>query len=83
MNKILIALVLAVVMSGNVYANFITDFFKDDVKEITCLEVVEKGTLIIHEKNERQPQNSNKKYVYKGKEVTYYYNDRECLMKRN
>ena len=43
MNKILIALVLAVVMSGNAYANFITDYFKSE-REM-CLQAVEKGKL--------------------------------------
>ncbi len=46
MNKILMALVLAVVMSGNIYANFITDYFKSE-REM-CLEAVEKGELIFH-----------------------------------
>ena len=53
MNKILIALVLAVVMGGNAYANFITDLFKSDQQ--LCLEAVEKGKLISEYENESYP----------------------------
>ena len=46
MNKILIALVLAVVMSGNVFA-----FFKFDgsVTYSYCMEIIEKGKLIANQ----------------------------------
>ena len=54
MNKILIALVLAVVMSGNAYA-----FFKFDgsVTYSYCMEIIEKGKLIAN-------QDSNELYTY-------------------
>ena len=54
MNKILIALVLAVVMSGNAYA-----FFKFDgsVTYSYCMEIIEKGKLIAN-------QDSNEGDVY-------------------
>ena len=75
MNKILIALVLAVVMSGNAYANFITDYFKTP-KEM-CLVAVEKGRLVeeyIENDNYGERNTSFKRYVYKGKRYQFNYN---------
>jgi len=75
MNKILIALVLAVVMSGNAYANFITDAFKSE--EELCLEAVEKGKLISEYKDpdiyDGGGDNSLKTYVYNGKKYFLHY----------
>tara|TARA_B100000963_G_C22133158_1_gene454190 strand:+ start:36 stop:329 length:294 start_codon:yes stop_codon:yes gene_type:complete len=68
MNKILIALVLTVVMSGNAYANFITDYFKSE-REM-CLQAVEKGKLI-------GSTIAYRKYVYKSK-IYYYFQDDTC-----
>ena len=84
MNKILIALVLAVVMSGNAYANFITDLFMKEEK-IECFDIVEKGRLIENTKDERQNHNDHKIYVYKGHVATYYYRtvgkvESDCLI---
>ena len=77
MNKILIALVLAVVMSGNVHANFITDAFKSEQQ--LCLEAVEKGKLISeYESHEFFPENSNKVYVYKGESYKFFYKVNKC-----
>jgi len=76
MNKILIALVLAVVMSGNAYANFITDAFKSEQKSerksIPCLEIVEKGRLI-HTEKDSSKHHGHRIYVYKGNTATYWY----------
>ena len=44
MNKILIALVLAVVMSGNVYANVFS--FDNYTSYSECIKAIEKGDLI-------------------------------------
>ena len=73
MNKILIALVLAVVMSGNAYANFITDAFKTP-KEM-CLVAVEKGRLVEDKPSLKYPNKyGSQKYAYKGKMYTYLLN---------
>jgi len=76
MNKILIALVLAVVMSGNAYANFITDAFKSEQqserKFIPCLEIVEKGRLI-HTVEDSSKSHGHRIYVYKGHTAKYWY----------
>jgi len=82
MNKILIALVLAVVMSGNVYANFITDAFKSDKSDKSehqlCLEAVEKGKLISEYENNYNPEWTNKVYVYKGESYKFFYAVNKC-----
>ena len=66
-------------MSGNVYANFITDAFKSDLE--LCLEAVEKGKVIYEyvSKNPKDPAlsiygNGFKNYVYKGKKYQHFYN---------
>ena len=76
MNKILIALVLAVVMSGNAYANFITDAFKSEQQ--LCLEAVEKGKLISEYENNSNPEWTNKVYVYKGESYKFFYEVNKC-----
>ena len=76
MNKILIALVLAVVMSGNAHANFITDAFKSERQ--LCLEAVEKGKLISEYENQTWPELNNKVYVYKGESYKFAYKVNNC-----
>tara|TARA_B100001142_G_C13727856_1_gene420299 strand:- start:8 stop:271 length:264 start_codon:yes stop_codon:yes gene_type:complete len=80
MNKILIALVLAVGLSGNAYPNFITDLFKseEEKERSKCLEAVEKGKLFeVHEFSE-YPVNHYKSYVYKGETYTFNFYKNEC-----
>ena len=77
MNKILIALVLAVVMSGNAYANFITDYFKTP-KEI-CLEAVENGKLFDEYKDEYEPRHNRRDYAYKGKTYRHFYKQNKLV----
>ena len=70
-NKIFIALVLAVVMSGNVYAD----------AQSNCLIAVEKGKEIEHVNPNRDfnvGPVTYKVYVYKGKAYHFYYLDGEC-----
>ena len=84
MNKILMALVLAVVMSGNIYANFITDYFKSE-REM-CLEAVEKGELIFHmtaESEQVADHLAYKSYAYNGKVYLYYYFLDKCTENEN
>ena len=76
MNKILIALVLAVVMSGNAYANFITDLFKSEQQ--LCLEAVEKGKFISEHENNSYPEITYKVYVYKGESYKFAYKVNNC-----
>ena len=69
MNKILIAFVLAVVMSGNVFAD----------AQSKCLKAVEKGKETAHvNPNRNIGQSSYKVYVYKGGAYRFYYLDGEC-----
>ena len=71
MNKILIALVLSVVMSGNVFAD----------AQSRCLKAVEKGKEIEHvnpDQDWRTGSATYKVYVYKGKAYRFYYLDGEC-----
>ena len=71
MNKILIALVLAVVMSGSTYAN----------TQSKCLKAVEKGKEIEHVNPNRDfnvGPVTYKVYVYKGKAYHFYYLDGGC-----
>ena len=77
MNKILIALVLAAVISGNAYPNFITDLFKE---KISCLDVVEKGKEVSDVLDILHKEYNYKVYVYKSYSVRFYYNsyDLEC-----
>ena len=70
-NKIFIALVLAVVMSGSVYAD----------AQSKCLKAVEKGKEVEHINPNRDFNVSAvtyKVYVYKGKAYHFYYLDGEC-----
>jgi len=90
MNKILIALVLAVVMSGNAYANFITDLFKSE-REM-CLEAVEKGKLVFHKRGYSDKIGdwdyvhdayAYKSYAYNGKLYLYYSFIDKCIDNEN
>tara|TARA_B110000008_G_scaffold266558_1_gene292808 strand:+ start:73 stop:345 length:273 start_codon:yes stop_codon:yes gene_type:complete len=81
MNKIFIALVLVVGLSGNAYANFITDYFKSE-REM-CLEAVEKGKMINELKLKGTSRLDNITYLYKGKIYQHWYNQNECLLSQH
>ena len=81
MKKILTALILAVVLSGNVYPNFITDLFKseEEKERSKCMEAVEKGKLIDVWEPSAYPMDHNKRYVYEGETYVYKIYKNECL----
>ena len=69
MNKILIALVLLIGLTGNTYAD----------AQSKCLKAVEKGKETAHVNPNRDlGQASYKVYVYKGGAYRFYYLDGEC-----
>ena len=67
MNKILIALVLAVVMSGNVYAYGGQFESPSDLSYSECIKAIEKGDLIHEASNPESPQFSFLYYLFKNK----------------
>lgn len=68
MNKILIALVLAVVMSGNVFAD----------AQSKCLKAVEKGKEVEHITPPNDFNDTYKVYVYKGGAYRFHYLNGMC-----
>jgi len=81
-NKILIALVLTVVMSGNVYPNFITDLFKseEEKERSKCMEAVEKGKLMREfESPILFPMDANQTYLYEGEYYIFKFKKNECF----
>ena len=62
MNKILIALVLAVVMSGNAYANYRK--FDGTVSYSECIKAIEKGDLIHEAVRDNDTYSLSYSYLY-------------------